>query len=64
MIIDNLRKAGVQNTIKNERLKFDRPESYAGACLQAAGTYTETGGTERRVAVSIGPEYGGWGGIS
>ena len=56
MIIDNLRKAGVQNTIKNERLKFDRLESYAGAYLQAAGAYTETGGTERRVAVSIGPE--------
>jgi adenine-specific DNA-methyltransferase len=58
MIIDNLRKAGVQNTMKNERLKFDRLESYAGAFLQAAGTYTEAGGTERRVAVSIGPEYG------
>ena len=23
MILDNLRKAGVQNTVKNERLKFD-----------------------------------------
>ena len=30
MILDNLRKAGVQNTIKNERLKFDalEPVSY------------------------------------
>ncbi|HKM52022.1 MAG TPA: hypothetical protein VJY33_01360 [Isosphaeraceae bacterium] len=25
MILDNLRKAGVQNTFKNERLKFDGP---------------------------------------
>jgi adenine-specific DNA-methyltransferase len=24
MILDNLRKAGVQNTVKDERIKFDR----------------------------------------
>ncbi len=41
MIIDNLKKAGVQNTIKNERLKFDRLEPYAGAWLHAEGEYTE-----------------------
>jgi adenine-specific DNA-methyltransferase len=38
MIIDNLRKAGVQNTRKNERLVFDRLEPYAGEWLQAAGS--------------------------
>ncbi|HET7089039.1 MAG TPA: hypothetical protein VFL17_10340 [Anaerolineae bacterium] len=42
MIIDNLKKAGVQNTIRNERLKFDRLEPYAGAWLHAEGEYTET----------------------
>jgi len=26
MILDNLKKAGVQNTTKNDRLKFDRLE--------------------------------------
>jgi adenine-specific DNA-methyltransferase len=57
MIIDNLRKAGVQNTVKNERLKFDHLEPYAGLCLHAAGEYTESGKT-RRVAVCIGPEHG------
>jgi adenine-specific DNA-methyltransferase len=57
MIIENLRKAGVQNTIKNERLKFDRLESYAGLWIHAAGEYTESGKT-KRVAVSIGPEHG------
>jgi adenine-specific DNA-methyltransferase len=57
MILENLRKAGVQNTIKNERLKFDRLESYAGVWLQAQGQYTENGRT-RRVAISIGPEHG------
>jgi adenine-specific DNA-methyltransferase len=57
MIIENLRKAGVQNTVKNERLKFDRLESYAGLWIQAAGEYTE-GNKTKRVAVSIGPEHG------
>ena len=33
MILDNLRKAGVQNTFKNERLKFDRLEPHAGAWI-------------------------------
>ncbi len=41
MILDNLKKAGVQNTVKNERLKFDRLEPYAGEWLHFAGEYTE-----------------------
>jgi len=58
MILDNLKKAGVQNTIKNERLRFDRLESYAGEWLHASGEYTETDGTVRRAAVCLGPEHG------
>jgi adenine-specific DNA-methyltransferase len=58
MILDNLKKAGVQNTRKNERLTFDRLDPYAGTWLQAAGEYTDAGGKTRRVAVSIGPEHG------
>jgi adenine-specific DNA-methyltransferase len=58
MIIENLKKAGVQNTVKNERLMFDRLEPYAGVWLHAAGEYSEKGGKARRVAVSIGPEHG------
>ncbi|MGH9772611.1 MAG: site-specific DNA-methyltransferase, partial [Candidatus Acidiferrales bacterium] len=58
MIIENLKKAGVQNTIKNERLQFDRLEPYAGVWIQAVGEYAEKGGNLRRVAVSIGPEHG------
>lgn len=57
-IIENLKKAGVQNTIKNERLKFDFLEPHAGTWLHATGEYTEADGTVKRVAVSIGPEYG------
>lgn len=58
MILENLLKAGVQNTYKDERLTFDRLEPMGGEWLQAEGEYTEGDGTVRRVAVSIGPEYG------
>ncbi len=58
MIIENLRKAGVQNTIKNERLKFDHLEPFGGTWIHAAGEYTDADGKPRRAAVSIGPEHG------
>jgi adenine-specific DNA-methyltransferase len=57
-ILDNLRKAGVQNTVKNERLKFDRLEPYPGTWLHAAGETTGADGKVRRLAVSVGPEHG------
>ena len=58
MILENLKKAGVQNTRKSERLIFDRLDPYAGAWLHASGEYTDAIGKTRRVAVSIGPENG------
>jgi adenine-specific DNA-methyltransferase len=58
IIIDNLRVAGVQNTIKQERMKFDKLEAYAGVAIQAAGEYTDKDGATHRVAVCIGPEHG------
>jgi adenine-specific DNA-methyltransferase len=57
MILENLKTAGVQNRIKQERLKFDRLEPFAGTCLHAAGEYTENG-KSKRVVVYIGPQYG------
>jgi adenine-specific DNA-methyltransferase len=42
MILENLKKAGVQNTIKKERLKFDRLEPYAGQWIHASGDYIES----------------------
>jgi adenine-specific DNA-methyltransferase len=58
MILDNLKKAGVQNTKKEERLKFDRLEPFAGVWIHAEGYYTDAFGLSKRVAVSIGPEHG------
>ena len=58
MILDNLKKAGVQNTRKDERLTFDRLDSSGGPWIHAKGEYTDADGKTRRVAVSIGPEHG------
>ena len=58
VILDNLRKAGVQNTFKGERLVFERIEPYAGTYVQAVGEYTDAAGKTLRAAISIGPEYG------
>jgi adenine-specific DNA-methyltransferase len=54
-IIDNLLKAGVQNGRKSERLVFDSLVSFAGERIQAEGVQK---GTEQRIAVSIGPQFG------
>jgi adenine-specific DNA-methyltransferase len=58
MILENLRKAGVQNTKKNERLKFDTLDSYAGQWIHAVGNYADADGKTKRAAISIGPEHG------
>jgi adenine-specific DNA-methyltransferase len=58
MTIENLRKAGVQNTKRGERLKFDTLEPHAGRWIHATGSYTDNHDKTRRVAVSVGPEHG------
>ena len=40
MIIENLKRAGVQNTKEDERLKFDWLEPCAGAWIHAEGEWT------------------------
>ncbi|MGA2439885.1 MAG: site-specific DNA-methyltransferase [Tepidisphaeraceae bacterium] len=57
-ILENLKKAGVQNTVKNERLNFDSLEPYAGEWIQGEGRYTDGDGKEKRAAICIGPEHG------
>ena len=56
-IVDNLRIAGVQNTVRNERLTFSTLDPWPGTYIQAAGDY-DASGTTRRAAVAIGPEHG------
>ncbi len=57
VVLDHLRKAGVQNTVRSERLIFASIEPWAGRFVHAVGTYSENG-SEKRAAISIGPEYG------
>jgi adenine-specific DNA-methyltransferase len=57
-ILENLRKAGVQNTVREEHLGFDWLDPSAGTWVHARGAFTDSDGAERSVAVSVGPEYG------
>src|SRR6266498_315240 len=57
-IIQYLRKAGVQNLVKGEKLVFERLDTLQGGVhVQAVGEYLESG-IAQTVAVTIGPEYG------
>jgi adenine-specific DNA-methyltransferase len=57
VILENLKAAGVQNTVKDQRLRFDTLEPWPGAYVNAVGEYTENG-VVRRAAICIGPEHG------
>jgi adenine-specific DNA-methyltransferase len=57
VIIANLRAAGVQNSVRNQRLTFDRLEPWPGRYIHAVGEYFEDG-VRRRAAITIGPQYG------
>jgi len=51
-ILENLKKAGVQNTKRNERLVFDRLDPRAGLWIQGDGEFTDADGKTRRVGLS------------
>ena len=56
-IINNLRAAGIQNSVRNERLTFDRIDAFPGAHIDATAEYSEDG-KPKRAAITIGPQYG------
>lgn len=56
-ILENLRRAGVQNTKREERLRLSRLDPYPGVYVQATGEYAENSHS-KTVAVAIGPEFG------
>jgi adenine-specific DNA-methyltransferase len=58
VVFEHLKAAGVQNTKKNERLKFESLEPWPGRGYVAfEGRFTQAGKTVR-AAIAIGPEYG------
>jgi adenine-specific DNA-methyltransferase len=58
MILENLRKAGIQNGKRKERLALDLVEPYAGTFIQAVGVREDAETGPKRVGIAIGPQYG------
>ncbi len=56
-ILENLKKAGVQQSGKDDKIDFTALTPWPGDWLAAEGRYME-GDTERRAGIFIGPEYG------
>ncbi|WP_192965944.1 site-specific DNA-methyltransferase [Phycobacter azelaicus] len=56
-ILENLKKAGVQQSGKADKIDFTALTPWPGDWLAAEGRYME-GDTERRAGIFIGPEYG------
>lgn len=56
-ILENLRKAGVQNGRTAERITFESLDPHAGEYVQAVGDGV-SGEASLRVGVAIGPQYG------
>ncbi len=57
MILENLKTAGVQQAHKEDKITFTALTHWPGDLVCAEGRYQE-GGTEKRAAIFIGPEFG------
>ena len=57
MILDNLKVAGVQQAHKEDKIAFTALLPWPGDLVCAEGRYLE-GGTEKRAAIFVGPEFG------
>ncbi|MEW8560568.1 MAG: site-specific DNA-methyltransferase [Candidatus Thiodiazotropha sp.] len=65
MILENLKTAGVQQAHKEDKITFTSITPWPGELVCAEGIYYETGesdadtgGTEKRAAIFVGPEFG------
>lgn len=57
MILENLRRAGVQQAHKEDRITFTALTGWPGHTICAEGVYQE-GSEQRRAGIFIGPEFG------
>ncbi|WP_307134330.1 site-specific DNA-methyltransferase [Streptomyces aurantiacus] len=58
-ILEHVKKAGVQNGYRSERLEFESIEPVSGRLLTAVGVRKDAEeGTPARVGIALGPEYG------
>ncbi|MCX6360057.1 MAG: site-specific DNA-methyltransferase, partial [Armatimonadetes bacterium] len=60
MVLENLRRAGVQQTTKEGKIDFETLTPWPGEMLCAEGVYREggEGGPPRRAGILVGPEFG------
>jgi len=58
MILANLRRAGIQNGRRAERIEFESLEQYPGTYVQAIGDRKDDAESTSRVAIALGPQYG------
>ncbi len=57
VILDNLRRAGVQQAHKEDRIEFSSLSGWPGHFICAEGRYEESG-KEKKAGIFIGPEFG------
>jgi len=57
MILENMKTAGVQQAHKEDKIDFISLTPWPGELICAEGRYEESG-TEKRVGIFIGPEFG------
>ena len=57
MILENLKTAGVQQAHKDGKIAFTALAPWPGELICGEGRYQE-GGSEKRAAIFIGPEFG------
>ncbi|WP_210481538.1 site-specific DNA-methyltransferase [Naasia sp. SYSU D00948] len=59
-ILANLRRAGIQNGHRAERIQFETLEQYSGTYVQAIGDrlHDQEDVAPTRIAVALGPQYG------
>ncbi len=60
-MLDNLRRSGIQQAHKEDRIEFDSVKGFPGKLICAEGQYMEgdeNNGVRRRAGIYIGPEFG------
>jgi adenine-specific DNA-methyltransferase len=58
IILNNLKISGVQQAHKQDKIDFTALAPWPGRYICAEGRFAETGGSEKRAGIFIGPEFG------
>ncbi len=58
MVLDNLKKSGVQQAHKEDKIDFTSLVPWPGQYIAAEGRFNDADGKEQRAGIFIGPEFG------